>query len=419
MNKINVVVIGSGGREHALSWKLSQSPLAGTVYTIPGNAGIPNSVNIPVNNFSELQSFCVANEVGLIVVGPEVSLSEGITDYFKGTPIKVWGPDKKAAKLESSKIFSKQFMHRNKVSTAKCINLTPPYAQADIEDAIRYFGSDMVIKYDGLAAGKGVFICRGLKEIFVALEEIEKKYGVEAPLVFEQLLAGPELSFIGMTDGIDVKLFPASQDHKRLMDGDSGPNTGGMGAYTPVKICTEKVRQDVMANIIEPTLKGLQKEKIDYKGFIYFGVLLHKDKPYLLEYNVRLGDPEAEVLLPALKSDLLKAILMALDGKLSEVDFTLSKSLFVDVVLCSNGYPGEFKKGFEISGLQNIPDDVLVFHSATTEKKGKFLTNGGRVLNVIGKGKSFVQARDSAYHACECISFDGMYYRHDIGAKNL
>jgi phosphoribosylamine--glycine ligase len=419
MKKINVVIIGSGGREHALSWKLSQSPLAGTVYTIPGNAGIPNSVSIPSDNFSELQSFCSSNEVGLIVVGPEASLSKGIADYFKGTSIKVWGPDKSAARLESSKIFSKQFMLRNKVSTAKFIGLSKPYAQADIEDAIRYFGSDLVIKYDGLAAGKGVFVCRGLKEIFAAIDEIESKFGVEAPLVFEQLLTGPELSFIGMTDGKHIKLFSASQDHKRLLDGDAGPNTGGMGAYTPVKLCTDKIYRDVMTNIIEPTLQGLQQEKIDYKGFIYFGVLLHKNKPYLLEYNVRLGDPEAEVLLPALQSDLLEAILLALDGKLHEVDFTLRKEHFVDVVLCSKGYPGEFKKGYEISGVQNVPEDVLVFHSATNAEEGRLVTNGGRVLNVIGQGASFIEAKDAAYYACEYISFEGMYYRHDIGAKNV
>jgi len=418
MKTCKVVVLGSGGREHALSWKLSQSSLAEIVYTIPGNAGIPNSVNIPLNDFSELHAFCLENSISLIVVGPESVLSQGISDFFRKTDIRVWGPGTSAARLESSKIFSKQFMSRNNVTTAQFIKLSSPYSRADIENAVNCFHERVVIKYDGLAAGKGVFVCSSKKEIDSALEQIKEKFGSDAPLVFEQLLVGPELSFIGMTDGKTIKLFPEAQDHKRLLDGDAGPNTGGMGAYTPVKICTEEVRREVFASILEPTLVGLQKEQIDYKGFIYFGVLLHEGKPYLLEYNVRLGDPEAEVLLPALSSDLLEAILWALEGKLTEVDFVIRNEHFVDIVLCSGGYPDEYKTGLEITGLHSIPEEVIVFHSATVLKNGTLSTNGGRVLNIVARGKDFSAAKNAAYRACHAISFEGMHYRKDIGAGN-
>lgn len=419
MEKINVVVIGSGGREHALSWKLSQSPMAGTVYTIPGNAGIPNSVNIPVTEFAEVQTFCEKNEVRLIVVGPEAALSQGIADYFSGTDIKVCGPEKFAAQLESSKIFSKEFMVRNGVKTPLYRKLTPPYTEQDLYDALAPFGDKVVIKYDGLAAGKGVFVCHSKTAVVNGLKDIQATYGNMVPLVIEQLLVGPELSIIGLTDGKDIRLFPVSQDHKRVLDGDAGLNTGGMGAYTPVKICTDEIYKKIISTIVEPTMQGLQKEKITYNGFLYFGILLELEEPYLLEYNARLGDPETEVILPALETDLLEAILLSLDGKLSQVDFVFNDKQFVDVVLCSDGYPGKYKTGKEISGLKNVSDDVMVFHSATKKNDDALVTSGGRVLNVVGKGKNFAEAREAAYKACGQISFGGMFYRHDIGAKNL
>lgn len=419
MEKINVVVIGSGGREHALSWKLSQSPMAGTVYTIPGNAGIPNSVNIPITQFSAIQEFCEINKVGLIVVGPEAALSQGIADYFSGTDIKVCGPEKFAAQLESSKIFSKEFMVRNGVMTPMYRKLDPPYTEQDLYDALAPFGDKVVIKYDGLAAGKGVFVCHSKTEVVNGLRDIQSTYGNLAPLVIEQLLVGPELSIIGLTDGKDIRLFPVSQDHKRVLDGDAGLNTGGMGAYTPVKICTDDIYKKIISTIVEPTMKGLQKEKISYNGFLYFGILLELEEPYLLEYNARLGDPETEVILPALETDLLEAILLSLDGKLSQVDFIFSDQQFVDVVLCSDGYPGKYATGKEISGLEKVSGDVMVFHSATKRIDDTLVTNGGRVLNVVGKGKSFFEAKEAAYRACRKISFDGVYFRRDIGAKNL
>ncbi len=419
MGKINVVVLGSGGREHALSWKLSQSPLAGTVYTIPGNAGIPNSVNIPIGQFSEIQTFCEKNEASLIVVGPEAALSQGIADFFAGTGIKVCGPDKFAAQLESSKIFSKEFMVRNGVQTPLYRKLTPPYTEQDLYDALAPFGDKVVIKFDGLAAGKGVFVCHSKTDVVNALKDIHDYYGAFAPLVIEQLLVGPELSIIGLTDGKNIRLFPVSQDHKRVLDGDAGLNTGGMGAYTPVKVCTDDIYQKIVSTIVEPTMRGLQKENIAYNGFLYFGILLELEEPYLLEYNARLGDPETEVILPALETDLLEAILLSLDGRLSQVDFVFNDQQFVDVVLCSGGYPGKYDTGKEISGLDKVSDDVIVFHSATIRKGDALVTNGGRVLNVVGKGKSFFEAKEAAYRACGKISFDGMYYRRDIGAKNL
>ncbi len=419
MEKINVVVLGFGGREHAISWKLSQSPKAGAVYTLPGNAGIPNSINISITAFAEIRDFCEQHEVSLIVVGPEAALSQGVADYFSGTGIKVCGPDQYAAQLESSKIFSKEFMVRNGVKTPLYRKLTPPYTEQDLYDALAPFGDKVVIKYDGLAAGKGVYVCHSKTEVVNGLKDIQATYGSLAPLVIEQLLVGPELSIIGLTDGKDIRLFPVSQDHKRVLDGDAGLNTGGMGAYTPVKVCTDDVYKRIISTIVEPTMQGLQKEKIAYNGFLYFGILLELEEPYLLEYNARLGDPETEVILPALETDLLEAILLSLDGKLSQVEFVFNEDQYVDVVLCSGGYPWKYETGKEIKGLKSVPDDVIVFHSATIEKNGILVTNGGRVLNIVGKGKSFIEAREAAYRTCKKISFDGVYYRRDIGAKNL
>lgn len=276
-----------------------------------------------------------------------------------------------------------------------------------------------MIKYDGLAAGKGVFVCNSEHEILTAIETILERYGTADPLVFEQLLTGFELSYIGVTDGKDIRLFQASQDHKRLLDGDCGPNTGGMGAYTPVRLATPEMDELVKNTIIQPTLAGIQAENMNYRGFLYFGVMVEQGVPYLLEYNVRLGDPESEVLLPSLKSDLLAILLATLDGKLSDTEFVPNTGCFVDVVLVAGGYPDAYTRGDAISGLDILPEGVLVFHAGTKRDGEALVTAGGRVLNIVAHGSTFHEARTIAYQFCKTVDFAGKFYRTDIGAKNL
>lgn len=418
-NKINIVVLGSGGREHALSWKIKQSPLVQEVYTMPGNGGIPSSVPIDYMDFASVRTWCELNDVRVIIVGPEVPLSEGIVEYFQGSGIRVFGPSKTGALLESSKSFAKEFMIRHGVATAGYKKLTAPYSLEDIDEAIAAFSGKVVIKYDGLAAGKGVIVCEDAKHAVESAAKLRAVYGNAATLIFEERLTGPELSYIGITDGRSIQLFQPAQDHKRLLDTDLGPNTGGMGAYTPVAIATAELNEKVYQEIIQPTLLGLQTDNIDYKGFIYFGVLVQNGQPYLLEYNARMGDPETEVLLPSLQNDLLEAILLCLDGRANEIEFTFNPGHFLDVVLVAGGYPEAYEKNIPIYGLSSVPENVVLFHAGTKIDEHQIVTNGGRVLNVIGRGATFEQAREAAYQACEMIDFKNMFYRKDIGFKNL
>ncbi len=414
---MNIAVIGSGGREHAIAWKLQQSKLADKVYVLPGNGGTHNNVPIDVEDFAAIKEFCVQKLIELVFVGPEDPLANGIVDYFADTPVKVFGPDKAGAQLEGSKIFAKKFMQKYGVATAdfwefgNCHEI----AQKNAKEIVRNLNGHCVIKYDGLAAGKGVFVCSNLEEAESALNEIHSKYGEDASYLIEEKLSGDELSILAFTDGENYQLLLPSQDHKQLLDGDKGPNTGGMGAFCPVPFYSEELEKRVEKEIIIPTMKGIQAEGFNYRGIVYFGLMITENGPKVLEYNVRLGDPETEVVLPAMKSDLLKLVLSCFDGTLKDYKMEFNSGFFVDVVLVSGGYPQSYTKGFPICGLK-IKDD-LIFHAGTKKEGKKIVTSGGRVLNVVTQGESLNEAIQKAYEKVNEFFFKDMFYRKDIGKR--
>ncbi|MEE4312448.1 MAG: phosphoribosylamine--glycine ligase [candidate division KSB1 bacterium] len=413
---MKVAVIGSGGREHALIWKLEQSLDRENIFAIPGNGGTSNNVDISADDFSEIRRFCERGNIDLVIVGPEAPLVDGIVDYFADSPIRVFGPDKIAAQLEGSKIWAKKFMEKHGVATAGFKS----YENAgDPKDEIERLGGDLVIKFDGLAGGKGVFVTSTLQEATQAVNTIRGKYGDNAAFIIEEKLHGQEISIIGFTDGKSIKLLLPSQDHKPALDGDKGPNTGGMGAYCPVPMCDDALMKEIQAKIVQPTLEGIRAEDLNYKGVIYFGLMITNEGPKLLEYNVRLGDPEAEVILPALKSDLLPVITSCFRGNLGEIELEFNPGFYVDVVLTSKGYPGSYDTGFEISGIEDVSNDTLVFQSGTVKREDRILTAGGRVLNVVGRGQDLQSAINLAYRDLRAIHFKNMNYRKDIGFKGL
>jgi len=408
-----IAVLGSGGREHALSWKLSQELGQENVYTLPGNGGIPNSHNIDISDFEALENFLKKENIDFVFVGPEQPLSEGIVDFFQGSDIKVTGPSQAAARLESSKIFAKKFMEKYGVSTS------PFHVFDHIEQAaelIREKKGNLVIKFDGLAGGKGVFVCSTKQEAFDALAQLEKKYGKQVDFLIEDKIPGDEISLIAFTDGKHIKNLLVSQDHKQLLEGDKGPNTGGMGAYAPVSVPSGLMKK-IEEKIIHPTLKGIQKENFHYKGVIYFGIMVKNSEPYLLEYNVRFGDPETEVLLPALKTGLFEILQAVEEGNLKKINPEFHPGYFADVVLVSRGYPAKYETGKEIHGLENLPGDILVFHAGTKQQNGQYFTAGGRVLNIVGHGETPSEALEKAYEGAEKINFEGKFYRRDIGQR--
>ena len=413
---MRIAIIGSGGREHAMAWKIEQSDSAEKVFVLPGNGGTKNNVPIDPSDFSAIKDFCIKESVELIIVGPEAPLAEGIVDYFKDSGIKIFGPDKTGARLEGSKIWSKKFMKKYGVATAD-------FWLTDEKDEIKRIAKEksgqLVVKFDGLAAGKGVFVCSSVQEVLDAAATIKKRYGTNAPVLIEEKLPGQEISIIGICDGKVIRMLQPSQDHKAVFEGDKGPNTGGMGAYCPVPFFNEELLAQINKDVVEPTISGLQAEGIDYKGVIYFGLMITTDGPKVLEYNVRFGDPETEVILPALKSGLLEVILASLEGRLDEIDLEFNDGYFVDVVLAAGGYPDKYDKGLEINGLNNVSADAIVFHAGTKLDGHKLLTSGGRVLNVVARGESLQEAIDSVYKECAKIQFKDMYYRRDIGWKGL
>ena len=436
---MRIAVIGRGGREHALCWKLAQEVGAQNVFCLPGNGGTANNRPIAESDFAGIRAFCEAEGVELAVVGPEAPLAAGIVDELSGGRLRVFGPSRAAARLEASKTWSKQFMQRHGIATAVGAFFASP-REAAAHVAAQPGG--LVVKYSGLAAGKGVFVCSDADAGLDALRDIETRHGADAPVVVEELLEGPEVSVMGVTDGRSIQLLPPSRDHKRLLDGDAGPNTGGMGAFTPVpdvdadNVCFAPPRPcavggqvgspttqgggarpnlmtEIRKQIIEPTLAGLAADGIEYRGFLYFGVMLTAAGPKLLEYNARLGDPETEILLPALVGGLLPTILAAFDGTLDQTPFAVRSGVVVDIVLAAGGYPGAIQSGVPITGIENA--DALVFHAGTEIRDGRLVVSGGRVLNVVAHGADLAEARRKAYAACEQIHFDGMQYRRDIG----
>ncbi len=411
---MRVAIIGSGGREHALAWKLGQCVNPADLYVIPGNGGTENNVDLDPMDFHALEAFCQQRAIDLLVVGPEAPLDAGLADHFASGSVRVFGPGRDGARLESSKIWAKQFMARHDVATG---GFRACQGVAQARQAALEMGGDLVLKYDGLAAGKGVFVCQSMDEAEQALERISSRYGDDAPCLAEERLEGAEVSVIGFTDGEHIRLLQPSQDHKQLLDGDRGPNTGGMGAFCPVPWFDNAMAGQVLNRVVQPTLDGLRQEGIAYRGVIYFGLMITSHGPRLLEYNVRLGDPEAEVVLPALKSDLLALCLACCDGTLEKQQLAFHGGYFADVVLASGGYPGAYPKGLPITGLDELDPQLLVFHAGTRRSGDELLTAGGRVLNVVGQGPDLDSALRRAYRACAAIQFEGKFHRSDIGRR--
>lgn len=424
--KLNVLVIGSGGREHALCWKLKQSPTVGHIFCAPGNGGISlvaEAVPIAADDIIGLAKFAVDQKIGLTVVGPERPLTLGIVDHFSEQGLKIFGPTKQAAQLEASKVFAKQFMQRHGIPTAG-FEVFGSYEDAlsFVEDGV--FDFPFVIKADGLAAGKGVIIVRNNQEAQNALQLImkDKVFGDAGNcVVVEEFLVGEEASFMIFADGEDFQALPTSRDHKQVHDGDKGPNTGGMGAYCTDDIVNKSTRKLILDRIVKPTLEGMGEEGNPYKGILYVGLMLTAAGPKVLEFNVRLGDPEAQAVLPRLESGLISVMEATVDGTLDRADIEWSSKVTTCVVLASGGYPGDYEKDKLITGLEMAEEakDIYLFHSGTRREGEKFYTAGGRVLSITGSGNDLSDAVIKAYEAVNKIHFDGMHYRRDIGAKGL
>ncbi|MDD5449150.1 MAG: phosphoribosylamine--glycine ligase [Candidatus Omnitrophica bacterium] len=422
---MQVLVIGSGGREHALVWKLAQSPRVKKIWCAPGNGGIARHaelVPIKAEDIEGLLKFSKDNKIDLVVVGPERPLALGIVDRFQAEGIKTFGPTRELARMESSKAFSKELMKKFKVPTAE-FKIFKDSQQA--KDYIRTKGTPIVIKADGLAFGKGVIVAKEKEEALGAVSNIMdfKLFGNSGDsLIIEECLEGEEASILVVSDGRDYVCLAPSQDHKRIYDDDKGPNTGGMGAYSPAPIVTDELFSRINEEIISPIIKGLADEGQFYRGVLYAGLMLTKEGPKVLEFNVRFGDPEAQAILPRLKTDLVDVIEASIDGNLGSFGaLEWRQESCVCVVAASGGYPGDYKKGLEIRGLEEVDAlrDVIVFHAGTRLEDGKIVTDGGRVLGITGLGEGIENAINKAYNAVSKVSFEGMYYRKDIGAKAL
>ena len=416
---VNVLVIGSGGREHALSWKLSQSSKVETVFTAPGNGGTENNVPIDVNDLDGLAEFAQKNNC-FTVVGPEDPLAAGIVDKFNKLNLKVFGPSQAAAQLESSKIWAKNFMKRNNIPTAQFEIFD------DAQKAIEYVQSidfNVVVKADGLAAGKGVIVCNSEIEAISAIETIlvKKTFGDAGnKIIVEERIDGIEASYIALSDGNVALPMASSQDHKRVFDNDKGPNTGGMGAYSPTPIVTDDLAKKIQEEVIEKTIHAMKNEGISFKGFLYAGIMIKDNTPYVLEYNVRMGDPECQPITMRMDFDLYDYFSASVDGTLSSMPSLSWKDQFaVCVVLASDGYPGSYSTNDEITGFDNISSSTSVFHAGTKKSDGKILSNGGRVLGVTSLGDSLESAINAAYSEIEKINWSKKFCRTDIGKKGL
>jgi phosphoribosylamine--glycine ligase len=421
---MKVLVIGGGGREHAIVWKLSQSRHVDKIYCSPGNAGISDlaeCIDVGSGDFAGLVDFAKYEWIDLTVVGPEEPLSRGIVDAFEKEGKKILGPTRTAAQLESSKVFAKEFMRRYGIPSAEYSVFT---SSLHAEEYVRMKGTPIVIKANGLAAGKGVFIAGTMDEAMEAIRLImkERAFGEAGErVVIEECIQGEEASFMAFLDGKTVIPMASSQDHKRIFDNDKGPNTGGMGAYSPAPVITKEMEDLIMEQVMWPVMKGLKAEGIPYKGILYAGLMIRNNMPYVLEFNCRLGDPETQPVLSRLESDFMEVALAMINGKLSEADIRWKPDSSVCVVLASEGYPGNYRKGKVITGLDSLKkeSDVLVFHAGTSYDNGTLVTSGGRVLGVTAIGKDIGEAKEKAYEAIGKIHFDGMQYRKDIADRAL
>ena len=422
---MNILVLGSGGREHALAWKLGQSHAVDRVYCAPGNAGIADDavcVSLDLKDHAALVVFAKTNDIAFTMVGPEVPLVDGVVDYFEAQGLRIFGPSKAAAQLEGSKVFSKQFLERHDIPTARFEHFSGPEG---IEDARKYAADNnwaRVVKADGLAAGKGVLVCESVDEVYAAIDQVaaDKAFGDAGnSWIIEETLVGEELSLFVLGDGKTLIPMVPSQDYKQAYEGDTGPNTGGMGAYAPVPFIDDELLSHVMASIVTPVNSGLLADGIPYKGLLYIGLMLTEAGPKVLEFNCRFGDPETQPLMMLLESDLLDVFELCIDGRGADIDLKWHEGSTATIVLASQGYPGSYEKGKEISGLEaaGALPDVKVFHAGTTSNGDAVLTNGGRVLNVTARDTDLRSALDRAYEAADKIEFEGKQLRRDIGYR--
>lgn len=417
---MNILVIGSGGREHALYWKLSESPQTEQIYAIPGNPGMGESAAIALDDHAAILRFAKEHEIGLVVVGPEVPLMNGLVDELEAAGIRAFGPRANAAEIEGSKSFAKDLMKKYGIPTA-CYEV---FTAAEPARAyIRQEGAPIVVKADGLAAGKGVIVAMTEQEALDAVDAIMEDHSfgdAGARVVIEEFMEGEEASLLAFTDGTMIRPMISAQDHKRAYDGDRGPNTGGMGTYAPAPVMTPEMTERAVEEILKPTIAAMAKEGRVYRGCLYLGLMVTSDGPKVVEFNARFGDPETQVVLPLLDSDLVAIMCACADGTLADVPIRWKDGAAVCVVLASGGYPGHYDKGQEIHGLADAEAmGALVFHAGTAMKDGKLVTNGGRVLGVVGRGADISSAVDAAYAAATKISFKDAYYRKDIAHRAL
>ncbi len=420
---MNIMILGSGGREHAISWKISQSKSCKNLYVAPGNAGtslVGNNIPININDFEEVKKNVIERSIDLVIVGPEEPLVNGIVDFFKSDNklknIKIFGPSSNGSKLEGSKDFSKEFMFRNNIPCAK----SKTFNKETLNDGISFLekiNPPYVLKADGLAAGKGVLIINNLNQAKEELSKmiIDEKFGdASKNVLIEEYLDGIEVSVFAITDGKNYIILPEAKDYKRIGEGDTGLNTGGMGAVSPVKFADKEFMNKVEKLVIKRTVEGIEKENLDYKGFIFAGLMNVNGEPYVIEYNVRMGDPETQVVIPRIKNDLLEVIKKCLDEKINEIDLDIAENFTTTVILASDGYPNSYKKGDEIRNLEEL-FDTKIFHAGTIKKDDKVLSNGGRVIACTGYGYTLEKALKNSYKIAKNISWNNKYYRKDIG----
>ncbi len=418
---MKILVVGSGGREHAIAWKLAKSKRVEKLYCAPGNAGIASvaeCVSVKAEDLEGIRDFCVENKVDMAVIGPEVPLSMGITDLLNEAGIRVFGPDKNCSQLEGSKSFTKAFLKRHHIPTAGYREYTEKEA---LKKDIGIFGYPMVLKADGLAAGKGVVLAENYEEAEKAIEEMmgDRIFGDAADLiVVEECLRGIEASMLCFVDGRTIVPMESAQDYKRIFDGDKGPNTGGMGTYSPSLIFNDELKKEIDEKILQPTIRGFIEDGLDFHGVLFIGLMIGEDGPKVIEFNNRFGDPETQSVLMRLETDLADIFDACIDGTLDQIDIRWSDRRAVCVVLASGGYPGSYEKGKVIRGLDDVDEDIVVFHAGTAEKDGQIVTSGGRVLGVTAVGATNDEARAKAFANVEKITFEGVQYRKDIGKIN-
>ena len=417
---MNVGIIGSGGREHAICKSIKKSPKVNKIYCFPGNAGtseIAENIEINLSDFKKIKEFSIKNNINLIIVGPEKPLVDGIVDFFKGSSIDIFGPDKISSQLEGSKIFTKNICEKYKIPTAKFGVFDNNKAAISFLDQTQF---PLVVKADGLASGKGVYICEKKEEAEIAIKEIfDGKFGFAKSILIEEFLIGEEMSYFIISDGKTLKSFETAQDHKRVLEGDKGANTGGMGAYSPSRLINDELEKKILNKIIHPTIKALNEIGSSYKGFLYAGLMIINNEPYLIEYNVRMGDPECQTILPKLKTDLLDIITACCSQKLNEIKINWYDKKSLCIVLCSVGYPYKYENEVLIENIENIIFDKneFIYHAGTIIKKDRVYSNGGRVINFVSLSSDFRESRDKIFKLINILNWSGGFFRKDIGYK--